>query len=1469
MTDQLFATPAPLVTPEDGPAERLGRWVLHRAGILNVWQYDRVELRFAGGRALLRGKNGAGKSKALEVLLPFLLDGDTRSIDASGRDRTTVWWLMTDQRDPGHHVGYAWLELRCTDTDGTDHFCTLGAGMKASTATRQTSVWYFLTEEARIGVDLQLEEAGECLSIERLKAALGDGVTTSAAEHRRRVASRLFGLRDDGRYRNLLHLLHRLRDPNVGNRIDAGDLVAVLGDSLPPPADAAIDAAAERFEGLEQVHDQLDRSQRSADALGRFLVAYRSYAGAALGSRADAVLGADQALRKVRRLARQAADASDAARAALENAEAEVRSLEEERASASAELEGLRQSEAYKQHQQLSDRRAAVEGQRAAAAAAEHRAHAAVEAATETASDVEEALARRAGEHEAAALARSALVRLAALAGVDAAVLPALPAIPSGTDLSTAGNDLTTAGTDLVTGGTDLVTGGTDLASDGFGPRIAAARREVVVAVDAATDRRRRAHEVAGLARQAVDRRQAAAQADEAAAISEGQLQTRRAEADAAGKAWVDASDAWRSAVLAWPGPAAAESYEIDLSYAHRLLSEGPADAGELDAVRSSAIEALGPATETARRAEALALAARDRVEESLQTTDYERRQVESTEESHPEPPSRRDAERDPAAGAPFYELVDFSPGLDDAGRAGIEAALEAAGLLDAWVGADGLVLHPATHDVIVRAGVAPAPPGFATLADVLVASPAAEAPVEAATVDRILRSMALGPVTGGPVTGGPVTVGPVTVGPVTGDPVTGEPVTGGPVTGGPVSVGPVDASAGAGSPEPESPTIAGAQAACWVAPDGRWGMGVLQGAWSKAQPEYLGVATRRATRLRRLAALAARCDELRQELAESEVVLGAARERRSELEALPAGWPDGQATREAAAEAAARRQVASEAAARHEHDLDAAERARTAAAAAIAELQHAAAADSLPTGIEDLEGVVSAARQLGEAIERWGLQLDEIGRRHDVLGHLQARHARRTADAADAADAAGRLGAVYRRAAEELAAVEDAIGATVQQVLDAVSDSEGRLRYAEGRLPEATKLATRSVAIAATAEEKARQAGVDVDRVLETLLAAAARLYRALLLPGISSAALGRELVAPTDLLGEGAAPDPETVAVAVARAVSAVREETPGGEAVGDAAILHRYDELQEALAGGYDVAIDEDDGVKFVHVADDTGRRPLPAVAERVRREAESVRDRLVADEREIIERFLLGELGEELRERLQEAAELVHEANAALGRVRTSHGKGAHLVWHLDPDAPEAARVSSELLQMSPRSESEDERLRAALLELIQAERSAEPSAGYGDHLRAALDYREWYRFVVQVVDDAAPGSSRVLSSRLGLSQGEQRVLSYLALFAAASAHFAALGRDAPEGRGVPRLLLLDDAFAKVDEPTHGRLLELLVELDLDFLLTSERLWGCFPTVPSLEIYEALREPSRPGVALAHFHWDGARRHLVGL
>ncbi len=310
----------------------------------------------------------------------------------------------------------------------------------------------------------------------------------------------------------------------------------------------------------------------------------------------------------------------------------------------------------------------------------------------------------------------------------------------------------------------------------------------------------------------------------------------------------------------------------------------------------------------------------------------------------------------------------------------------------------------------------------------------------------------------------------------------------------------------------------------------------------------------------------------------------------------------------------------------------------------------------------------------------------------------------------------------------------------------------------------------------------------------------------------------------------------------------------------------MLARFDAMEKSLPGGFDAALTEDDGVKLVHVADDRGRRPLAAMAAQVQEQAATARARLAEREREVLERFLLHELVDELRSRLADAGDLVTGANRALARVHTSHGKGVHLVWQLRDDAPDAAVVVTRLVVDDLRSDQDDSALRTALLALIDAERERDPGAGYDEHLRAALSYRDWFEFRVHVTDTARPGSRPLLTKKLGLSQGEQRVLSYLALFAAAASHYDALRRESPTA---PRLMLLDDAFAKVDERTHAELLGHLAELDLDYILTSERLWGCFPNVPSLEIYEAVRDPAVPGVALVHYRWDGSERHLVGV
>ena len=208
------------------------------------------------------------------------------------------------------------------------------------------------------------------------------------------------------------------------------------------------------------------------------------------------------------------------------------------------------------------------------------------------------------------------------------------------------------------------------------------------------------------------------------------------------------------------------------------------------------------------------------------------------------------------------------------------------------------------------------------------------------------------------------------------------------------------------------------------------------------------------------------------------------------------------------------------------------------------------------------------------------------------------------------------------------------------------------------------------------------------------------------------------------------------------------------------------------------------------------------------------------------------------------------------------MTTSQGIAVQLRWTLRDDVAADARRAVELLGQPSGALLPGERreLRDALHRLIEASRADAPEDSYSEHLTRALDYRRWFAFRIRYTRPETPGTWHDLHRRSPLSQGEQKVVCYLPLFAAAAAHFGSLAGAAPHS---PRFVLLDDAFPKIDVRTHPLLFGLLVELDLDFVITSERLWGDHATVPSLAIYEALRDPNERGIAQYHYHWDGQR------
>ncbi|MER0241079.1 TIGR02680 family protein, partial [Streptomyces sp. HSW2009] len=388
--------------PRSGPATATGtRFRLHRAGIQNVWQYDEQEFAFGDGRLLLRGKNGAGKSKALEMLLPYLLDGDSRALDATGTGRTTLAWLMLDGFEQTNRLGYLWVEFRGTTDGGDPCYLTLGAAVRASKSTQRALPAFFVTP-LRVGETLHLVDNGRPLPVDRLKESVGsDNVTDRPVVHRSRVARELFGITDATRYRNLTQLLHRLRRPTVGDRIEHGGLAALLSETLPGLDEDVVEKVARNLHDLDAVRDELGRLERTDTALRTFLTSYRGYLSGVLRTSARAVSRELESLAARRRAAGDAAQRTGELRTQEEDSEARLETLREEEETARTDLAALQTSHAYRSLRELSERRSTVEALHTASVAAFTalgNAHGAEEGAAERLADGVEHLGNRLAE---------------------------------------------------------------------------------------------------------------------------------------------------------------------------------------------------------------------------------------------------------------------------------------------------------------------------------------------------------------------------------------------------------------------------------------------------------------------------------------------------------------------------------------------------------------------------------------------------------------------------------------------------------------------------------------------------------------------------------------------------------------------------------------------------------------------------------------------------------------------------------------------------------------------------------------------------------------------------------------------------------------------------------------------------------------------------------------------------------------
>ena len=344
-----------------------------RAGVINVWDYVDEEWAFADGRLALRGHNGSGKTKALEVLFPFVLDGvaDSRRLDPfSGENRTMKSNLL--YRGQESEYGYVWMEFaRPGGSSPRASTVTLIIGMRAHRNADGVRMSFFVTGR-RLGADFGLLSADSRPLTERqLRAVLEpDAWRKTATEYRDLVDARLFGFGRE-RYAQLLDLLLALRRPLLAKDLDPAKVSDTLTSGLSPVDEYLVQQAARDFENLAAVQKLFDDLTAANAAVQDFLLHYTAYLRAHVKFQLDRVLArADAAAGHAEKIT-EAAAAYRRAVEAERRAEAGRNARRDEGETLQGRLAGLKNSEEYKAQGRIEDKRREmlagareVEGQR-------------------------------------------------------------------------------------------------------------------------------------------------------------------------------------------------------------------------------------------------------------------------------------------------------------------------------------------------------------------------------------------------------------------------------------------------------------------------------------------------------------------------------------------------------------------------------------------------------------------------------------------------------------------------------------------------------------------------------------------------------------------------------------------------------------------------------------------------------------------------------------------------------------------------------------------------------------------------------------------------------------------------------------------------------------------------------------------------------------------------------------------------
>lgn len=265
------------------------RWQMHRVGLMGFWYYENDEFVLEDGRLILRGANSSGKSVTMQSFLPLVLDGDKRPhrLDPFGtKDRRIEYYLLGEENS-GHtdRTGYLWIEFYHFKKNV---YKTIGIGLHARRGIPQIEFWGFLLLDGRrVNKDFRLYdenhylEHGQRIPLQysTLEKKIGSGgrVVREQTAYMAMVNKELFGFNEQESYQALLRLLLQLRKPKLSKDLKPSEIYEVLMQALPPLTEEELNPLSDILENMDQISDRLEELEKHRQELERFQKVYDQY----------------------------------------------------------------------------------------------------------------------------------------------------------------------------------------------------------------------------------------------------------------------------------------------------------------------------------------------------------------------------------------------------------------------------------------------------------------------------------------------------------------------------------------------------------------------------------------------------------------------------------------------------------------------------------------------------------------------------------------------------------------------------------------------------------------------------------------------------------------------------------------------------------------------------------------------------------------------------------------------------------------------------------------------------------------------------------------------------------------------------------------------------------------------------------------------------------------------------------------